>query len=196
MPLLVPALLLVATVSPRMEREIIYVAMGGSVESGGARVGDPGRIIERLDRSRPRVRLVDLTSPNATVHDVRNEQLQRAMSSRPSLVTVAIGASDVRGSSSDHADRTFRERVDAFNWAIVRIARRHGFVLADVRARAGSPEGSWEATVGGAIDTALAPRSRSPRGLHGTSRSGAPLALAPDSVRSGLLASAPRQLLS
>jgi hypothetical protein len=213
MPPLVPILLLVAAASPRSERELIYVAVGGFVESGGARAGDPARVVERLERARPRVRLIDLTAADATVHDVRNEQLRRAMAARPALVTIAIGASDVRGPSSlrsfsrdlqvvadllhrtkatvvistipnarglaDHPGRAFRRRVDAFNWAIVRIARRHGFVLADVRARAGLPESSWAVTVGRAIDGALAPPSHPPRGLRGGLNAGRILVIGP-----------------
>jgi hypothetical protein len=59
------------------------------------------------------------------------------------------------------ADRAFRRRVDAFNWAIVRIARRHGLTLVDLRREPGASAASWEEAAAPVVERALPPpRSR------------------------------------
>jgi hypothetical protein len=66
------------------------------------------------------------------------------------VISTLPRASDLRtGAGPAH-----RSRVDAFNWAVRRIALRNGFVLADVRAQGGL---TWESAVAAAALEALPP---------------------------------------
>lgn len=194
----------------------LLVAIGGTGDApGAARHGAPARVADRIARTGLRFRVVDLTAAEASAASVRGEQLLRAVSLRPSVVSVAIGALDAHAGASlkgfsrelhviadllrrtpatvvlatiplpagdDPASRSRQRRVEAFNWAIVRTAERHGFVVADLgRERPGDPD-AWEAATAHALEGALAPRPRSPV-RPGKSSSGRPDELAARSGR-------------
>lgn len=99
----------------------LYVAIGGSEGApGAARPGDPARVAEELARAGVRVRLVDLTAPDATAADVRAGQLMRAAALRPAVVTVAVGAVDVRAGTSL---RVFSRKLQVIADLLHRTAR-------------------------------------------------------------------------
>lgn len=84
------------------EGELLYVAIGDSAAQGiGARMpsGYVSRLAERLDRASGRsVRTVNLSRYGARLDDAIAEQLPRlaALEREPDLVTVAVGANDMR----------------------------------------------------------------------------------------------------
>jgi hypothetical protein len=80
--------------------EPLYVAVGGwGHVAGTAREGDPARIAAALG-SGWRVRVVDLTAADAKVRAVRDDQLSRAISLRPALVSISVGPLDVLAGTS------------------------------------------------------------------------------------------------
>jgi lysophospholipase L1-like esterase len=77
---------------------ITYVALGDSTAVGvgaGPRGGYPQQIARRLEAGGVPVKLVNLAVSGATVADLRRDQLPKAMSSRPTLVTICIGVNDL-----------------------------------------------------------------------------------------------------
>lgn len=80
--------------------ELVYVAIGDSAAQGiGARLrsGYVSRLAERLARTSGRtVRVVNLSRYGARIDDAIAEQLPRLAELRPDLVTVAVGANDMR----------------------------------------------------------------------------------------------------
>ena len=87
--------------------ELVYAALGDSAAQGiGARSLDTsyvGRLAERLERHSGRsVRVVNLAQYGARVDDALKRQLPRALAlGRVDLMTVAIGANDVRVSEHE-----------------------------------------------------------------------------------------------
>jgi lysophospholipase L1-like esterase len=85
-----------------LDGELLYVAIGDSAAQGiGARMpsGYVSRLAERLDRASGRsVRTVNLSRYGARLDDAIAEQLPRlaALENEPDLVTVAVGANDMR----------------------------------------------------------------------------------------------------
>lgn len=84
----------------RRDGELLYVAVGDSAAQGiGARLssGYVSRLAERLSRTSGRtVRVVNLSRYGARIDDAIAEQLPRLAELRPDLVTVAVGANDMR----------------------------------------------------------------------------------------------------
>ncbi len=163
-------------------REVVYAALGATVDlPDGPRPGDPARIAQLAQSGGGHVSLLDLTAPDATARAVLASQLKRAIGSRPTLVTLALGPADACGGTplssfardleviSDFLQRTgatvvistighaellcgpsgsrIAERVDAFNFTILREARRHHLVVADVRRPFLLQDRSWVAAV-------------------------------------------------
>ena len=78
-------------------REIVYVAVGDStgVGVGAEEGGYPARLLKRMRQEQGNARLVNLCVSGATTDDLLREQLAEAISSRPTLITVAIGINDL-----------------------------------------------------------------------------------------------------
>jgi lysophospholipase L1-like esterase len=93
---------------------LLYVAMGDSTAQGiGASAperGYVGLVAQRLRASSGRpVQVLNLSRSGARVRDVVAEQLPRLASLSPDLVTVAVGANDVK----DYDAARFRADIDA-----------------------------------------------------------------------------------
>ncbi|GAA1696583.1 hypothetical protein GCM10009792_15730 [Microcella alkalica] len=84
----------------RRHGELVYVAVGDSAAQGiGARLrsGYVSRLAERLASASGRgVRVLNLSRYGARMDDAIAEQLPRLAELRPDLVTVAVGANDMR----------------------------------------------------------------------------------------------------
>ncbi len=91
--------LVVAPVRSAGTGALVYVALGEPTHLG-MQVEDPARIAEVLAGSGRRVRLVDLTAAGTTAGQIRRDQLQRVITLRPFLVTVAIGPTDACGTTT------------------------------------------------------------------------------------------------
>lgn len=92
---------------------ILYVALGDSVAQGiGAsrpERGYVGLLAERLRAATGRpVQVVNLSRSGARVRDVVDEQLPRLATMTPDVVTVGVGANDVR----DYDEAQFRADID------------------------------------------------------------------------------------
>ena len=76
---------------------IVYVALGDSTGVGqGARNGGyVDRMFRKLNAQRPGSRLTNLCVSGSTTADVIREQLDRAVSAKPALVTLGIGINDI-----------------------------------------------------------------------------------------------------
>jgi lysophospholipase L1-like esterase len=77
---------------------VIYTALGDSTGVGvGARKGGGyvARLFERIKREHADARLTNLCMSGATTDDVLRVQLQPAINSRPTLVTLGIGINDI-----------------------------------------------------------------------------------------------------
>lgn len=76
---------------------IIYAALGDSTGVGeGAREGGyPSRLLKRIDEVRPGSRLTNVCVSGATTDDVLRGQIDAALASRPTLITLGIGINDV-----------------------------------------------------------------------------------------------------
>jgi len=109
--------------------ELLYVAIGDSAAQGiGARMpaGYVSRLAERLARLSGRsVRTVNLSRYGARLDDAIAEQLPRlaALEREPDLVTVAIGANDMRAFDAD---------AFAASFDVPRQARQRHAIVADV----------------------------------------------------------------
>lgn len=92
-------LALLASSSPALAApELVYVAIGERTPPG-ARAGDPARIAERLAAAGGRVRRVELTAPGVRAEEIRQDLLGQAVSLRPKVVTLSIGAGDACGTT-------------------------------------------------------------------------------------------------
>jgi lysophospholipase L1-like esterase len=70
------------------------------------------RLHERIERSRPGSRLVNLCASGASTADVLNEQAPRLAGVKPTLVTLGVGANDlIRGVKADDFARDFEALV-------------------------------------------------------------------------------------
>lgn len=99
---------------PRRGRRLLYVALGDSTAQGiGAsspQRGYVGLVAERLRATTGQsVRVLNLSLSGARVRDVVDEQLPRLAGLRPDVVTVAVGANDIRNYDATR----FRADVDA-----------------------------------------------------------------------------------
>lgn len=96
---------------------VSYVALGDStaVGVGAARGGGyPERLASRLRREGLSVGLTNLGVSGATVRDLVQGQLKRAVATQPTLVTLGVGTNDVwRGTT-----------LEAFEEDLERVARR------------------------------------------------------------------------
>src|SRR6266403_3399018 len=78
--------------------EPLYVALGDSTavgvgaESGG---GYPDRLVGKLRAAYPALKLLNLGQSGATSSDVLENQVPRALRTRPRLITLGIGINDV-----------------------------------------------------------------------------------------------------
>lgn len=92
-----------------------FVVLGDSTAAGvGAGSADrayPTLLARRLARAGTAVRLVDLAVSGARVSDVLSEQVPRALSLRPDLVFVGMGANDVTHMTPVADVRTDTERI-------------------------------------------------------------------------------------
>jgi acyl-CoA thioesterase-1 len=94
---------------------IIYAALGDSTGVGvGARQGGGyvARVFERIKRERPQSRLNNFCVSGATTEDVLRGQLQPAINSHPTLVTIGIGINDIgHGFTFEAFARNYEEIV-------------------------------------------------------------------------------------
>jgi acyl-CoA thioesterase-1 len=77
---------------------IIYAALGDSTGVGvGAREGGgyPARLLKRINEVRPGSKLTNVCVSGATTDDVLRGQIEPALASRPTLITLGIGINDV-----------------------------------------------------------------------------------------------------
>jgi acyl-CoA thioesterase I len=77
---------------------VLYTALGDSTGVGvGAREGGGyvARLFERIKREQPLSRLTNLCVSGATTADVLREQVNQALTTRPTLVTLGIGINDI-----------------------------------------------------------------------------------------------------
>ena len=78
---------------------VIYAALGDSTGVGvGARDGEggyPARLLARIKEVRPGSRLTNHCVSGATTTDVLRSQIEPALGSRPTLITLGIGINDV-----------------------------------------------------------------------------------------------------
>jgi lysophospholipase L1-like esterase len=82
----------------RAATPLTYVALGDSTAVGmGAPQGGgyPQRVARRIEAAGFPVKLVNLGVPGANAADLRRDQLGKAVSSGPALVTICIGINDV-----------------------------------------------------------------------------------------------------
>jgi acyl-CoA thioesterase I len=102
-------------VTPQQSTPVIYTALGDSTGVGvGSKDGEGyvARLFERIKRERPDARLTNLCVSGATTDDVLRVQLQSAINSRPTLVTLGIGINDIgHGQTLDHFARNYEEIV-------------------------------------------------------------------------------------
>jgi acyl-CoA thioesterase-1 len=94
---------------------VIYTALGDSTGAGvGARQGGGyvARLFERIRREQPQARLNNLCVSGATTEDVLRGQLNNAISSRPTLVTLGIGINDIgHGLTAEAFARNYEEII-------------------------------------------------------------------------------------
>ena len=86
--------------------ESFYVALGDSTGVGvGARTGGgyPDRLLRRLSARHPGLRLLNLCESGATSSDVVQDQVPRALQTRPRLITIGVGINDVGMQQPDEA---------------------------------------------------------------------------------------------
>ena len=91
---------------------VVYAALGDSTGAGlGARKGGyVARLHHRIQRVQESARLINLCQSGATSEDVLRSQVSRAISARPTLVTICIGLNDVTSDVS--VDRFSRNLND------------------------------------------------------------------------------------
>lgn len=102
--------------TPRRSVSVIYTALGDSTGVGvGSKNGEGyvARLFARIKRERPDSRLTNLCVSGATTEDVLRGQLQPAINSRPTLVTLGIGINDIgHGQTLDHFARNYEEIIE------------------------------------------------------------------------------------
>jgi len=101
--------------TPDESAPVIYTALGDSTGVGvGSREGEGyvARLFERIKRERPASRLTNLCVSGATTDDVLRGQLQPAINSRPTLVTLGIGINDIgHGQTLERFARNYEEII-------------------------------------------------------------------------------------
>ena len=122
---------------------LVYVALGDSTAQGvGAsrpERGYVGLLADRLrQHTREPVQVINLSVTGAKVQDVLDHQLPALLALRPDVVTVAIGANDVRSFDSG----AFRARM-----SLLTAALPPGTLIADVP---WFMAGAWEDNAGSA----------------------------------------------
>lgn len=94
---------------------VIYTALGDSTGVGvGAKQGGGyvARLFERIKREQPQARLTNLCVSGATTEDVLRGQVNPALNSRPTLVTLGIGINDIgHGLSAETFARNYEEII-------------------------------------------------------------------------------------
>jgi lysophospholipase L1-like esterase len=89
---------------------VVYAALGDSTGVGvGAREGGyPARLLKRINEVRPGSKLTNVCVSGATTEDVLRGQIEPALASRPTLITLGIGINDVgRGMSVESFARNY-----------------------------------------------------------------------------------------
>jgi acyl-CoA thioesterase-1 len=94
---------------------VVYTALGDSTGVGvGAKQGGGyvARLFERIKRERPGSRLNNLCVSGATTDDVLRGQLNTAISSHPTLITLGIGINDIgHGLTAETFARNYEEII-------------------------------------------------------------------------------------
>jgi acyl-CoA thioesterase-1 len=94
---------------------LVYTALGDSTGVGvGASEGGGyvARLFTRIKRERPQSSVNNLCVSGATTEDVLREQLEPAIASRPTLVTLGIGINDIgHGFSAEQFARNYEEII-------------------------------------------------------------------------------------
>lgn len=93
---------------------VVYLALGDSTGAGigAARGGYVERLFARIRRTRPDSRLVNLCASAAASGDLLGNQVGRVGASRPTLVTIGVGANDlIRGVKPERFAQNFEEIV-------------------------------------------------------------------------------------
>jgi lysophospholipase L1-like esterase len=94
---------------------VIYTALGDSTGVGvGSKegAGYVARLFERIKSTHPQSRLTNLCVSGATTDDVLRGQLQPAINSRPTLVTLGIGINDIgHGQTVERFARNYEEII-------------------------------------------------------------------------------------
>src|SRR5436853_3901934 len=94
---------------------VIYTALGDSTGVGvGSKqgAGYVARLFERIKSTHPQSRLTNLCVSGATTEDVLRSQLQPAINSRPTLITLGIGINDIgHGQSLERFARNYEEII-------------------------------------------------------------------------------------
>jgi acyl-CoA thioesterase-1 len=94
---------------------VIYTALGDSTGVGvGAKQGGGyvARLFERIKSERPQSHLTNLCVSGATTDDVLRSQLQPAINSHPTLVTLGIGINDIgHGQTLERFARNYEEII-------------------------------------------------------------------------------------
>lgn len=101
------------SVSGRL-RPVVYLALGDStgVGVGARRGGYVTRLFARMERTHPGSHLVNLCASAAATADVLREQLTQASGTRPTVITLGVGANDlIRGIREESFARNFEEIV-------------------------------------------------------------------------------------
>jgi lysophospholipase L1-like esterase len=98
--------------------EFVYVALGDSAAQGiGASApekGYVGLLAEAIGRETGRpVRVVNLSVSGAKIQDLLDRQLPQLQRYQPDLITMEIGANDIRGYQSATFRREFQQVLDA-----------------------------------------------------------------------------------
>lgn len=99
----------------REKMTVVYAALGDSTGIGvGAREGGGyvTRLFEKIKPERPDSKLINLCVSGATTEDVLRGQLQQAIASRPTLVTLGIGINDLgHGLTAEQFSGNYEEIV-------------------------------------------------------------------------------------
>jgi len=94
---------------------VIYTALGDSTGVGvGSKegAGYVARLFEKIKSAHPQSRLTNLCVSGATTDDVLRVQLQPAINSRPTLVTLGIGINDIgHGQTLERFARNYEEII-------------------------------------------------------------------------------------
>jgi lysophospholipase L1-like esterase len=93
---------------------VVYAALGDSTGAGvGAREGGyAARLFTRIKGERADARLINLCVSGATTGDVVRDQLDQAIKTRPTLITLGIGINDLtRGASIEQFAQNYETIV-------------------------------------------------------------------------------------